>query len=149
MAGGLSFRNRAGDRMRYKVLHKFHDYKARFKDYHMCVGCGRCMDRCPEYISIVATGEQDGRGHRGNKSREIGQERDAVMKNSVKPVACKIWELSVESLHEYTYRVETDIKPEHGQFLAAFHPKGWGSALSRSAPSGMGTWISPSAPWER
>ena len=28
MAGGMSFRNRAGDRMRYKVLHKFHDYKA-------------------------------------------------------------------------------------------------------------------------
>lgn len=55
MAGGMSFRNTAGDRMRYKVLHKFHDYKDRFKDYHMCVGCGRCIDRCPEYISIVAT----------------------------------------------------------------------------------------------
>ena len=55
MAGGMSFRNTAGERMRYKVLHKFHDYKARFKDYHMCVGCGRCIDRCPEYISIAAT----------------------------------------------------------------------------------------------
>lgn len=55
MAGGHSFRNTAGDRMRYKVLHKFYDYKARFKDYHMCTGCGRCMDRCPEFISIVAT----------------------------------------------------------------------------------------------
>ena len=55
MAGGHSFRNTAGDRMRYKVLHKFHDYKERFKDYHMCVGCGRCIDRCPEYISIAAT----------------------------------------------------------------------------------------------
>ncbi len=55
MAGGMSFRNTAGDRMRYKVLHKFHDYKARFKDFHMCVGCGRCIDRCPEFISIVAT----------------------------------------------------------------------------------------------
>ncbi len=55
MAGGMSFRNTAGDRMRYKVLHKFHDYKARFKDYDMCVGCGRCMERCPELISIVAT----------------------------------------------------------------------------------------------
>ena len=55
MAGGMSFRHTAGDRMRYKVLHKFHDYKARFKDYHMCVGCGRCIDRCPEFISIVAT----------------------------------------------------------------------------------------------
>lgn len=61
MAGGMSFRNTAGDRMRYKVLHKFHDYKARFKDYHMCVGCGRCIDRCPEYISIVATLEKMGK----------------------------------------------------------------------------------------
>ncbi|MCD7808815.1 MAG: anaerobic sulfite reductase subunit AsrA [Erysipelotrichaceae bacterium] len=55
VAGGGSYRNTAGDRMRYKVLHKFHDYKARFKDYHMCVGCGRCIDRCPEFISIVST----------------------------------------------------------------------------------------------
>ena len=55
MAGGMSFRPTAGDRMRYKVLHKFHDYKARFKDYHMCVGCGRCISRCPEFISITAT----------------------------------------------------------------------------------------------
>ena len=55
MAGGHSFRNTAGDRMRYKVLHKFHDYKERFKDYHMCVGCGRCISRCQEFISITAT----------------------------------------------------------------------------------------------
>ncbi|WP_050637912.1 anaerobic sulfite reductase subunit AsrA [Candidatus Stoquefichus sp. SB1] len=55
MAGGHSFRPTAGDRMRYKILHKFHDYKARFKDYHMCVGCGRCTSRCPEYISVTAT----------------------------------------------------------------------------------------------
>ncbi|MBM6840432.1 anaerobic sulfite reductase subunit AsrA [[Clostridium] spiroforme] len=58
MAGGHTFRPTAGDRMRYKVLHKFHDYKARYKDYHMCVGCGRCIDRCPEFISIVATVEK-------------------------------------------------------------------------------------------
>lgn len=58
MAGGMSFRNTAGERMRYKVLHKFHDYKARFRDFHMCVGCGRCTDRCPEYISIVTTVEK-------------------------------------------------------------------------------------------
>ncbi len=58
MAGGHTFRPTAGDRMRYKVLHKFHDYKARFKDYHMCVGCGRCIDRCPEFISIVSTVEK-------------------------------------------------------------------------------------------
>jgi len=55
MAGGHSFRTTPGDRMRFKVLHKFHDYKERFKDYHMCVGCGRCISRCPEFISITAT----------------------------------------------------------------------------------------------
>lgn len=55
MAGGIAFRPQAADRMRYKVLHKFHDYKARFEDFHMCVGCGRCISRCPEFISIAAT----------------------------------------------------------------------------------------------
>ena len=34
------------------------DYKARFNDYHMCVGCGRCTSRCPEYISVTATVEK-------------------------------------------------------------------------------------------
>ncbi len=58
VAGGGKYRTTPGDRMRYKVLHKFHDYKARFKDYHMCVGCGRCIDRCPEFISIVTTVEK-------------------------------------------------------------------------------------------
>ncbi len=55
MAGQRELRATAGDRMRYKVLHKFHDYKARFGDHHMCVGCGRCTHRCPELISISAT----------------------------------------------------------------------------------------------
>lgn len=55
MAGQKEFRSTAGDRMRYKVLHKFHDYKARFGEQHMCVGCGRCTHRCPELISISAT----------------------------------------------------------------------------------------------
>ena len=55
MAGQREFRATAGDRMRFKVLHKFHDYKARFGGSHMCVGCGRCTGRCPELISISAT----------------------------------------------------------------------------------------------
>ena len=75
MAGGMSIRNPAGDRMRYKVLHKFHDYKARFKDYHMCVGCGRCIDRCPEYISIVATGNKMAEAIEEIKAGESRQER--------------------------------------------------------------------------
>lgn len=53
MAGGHSFRLNKGQRMRFKVLHKVHDYKKRF-GYHMCVGCGRCDDICPEYISFSA-----------------------------------------------------------------------------------------------
>ena len=36
------------------------------------------------------------------------------MNNIVKPVACKILEVKRESLHEYTFKVATDIKPEHG-----------------------------------
>ena len=55
MAGGHRFRNTAGDRMRFKTLHKVYDYKARFGEEQMCVGCGRCDDRCPESISFSAT----------------------------------------------------------------------------------------------
>lgn len=51
MAGGHSFRQDKGQRMRFKVMHKVYDYKKRF-GYHMCVGCGRCDDICPEYISF-------------------------------------------------------------------------------------------------
>ena len=51
MAGGHAFRKKQGERMRFRVMHKFHDYKKRF-GYHMCIGCGRCDDACPEYISI-------------------------------------------------------------------------------------------------
>ena len=51
MAGGHAFRKKQGERMRFRVMHKFFDYKKRF-GIHMCVGCGRCDDACPEYISI-------------------------------------------------------------------------------------------------
>ncbi|MCB7317741.1 anaerobic sulfite reductase subunit AsrA [Lacrimispora sp. 210928-DFI.3.58] len=50
MAGGHGFRQGQGDRMRFKVMHKIYDYEKRF-GYPMCVGCGRCDDVCPEYIS--------------------------------------------------------------------------------------------------
>lgn len=51
VAGGGSYRKNNGQRMRFKVLHKVYDYKKR-NGIHMCVGCGRCDDVCPEYISF-------------------------------------------------------------------------------------------------
>ena len=53
MAGGLNFRKSQGERLRFKVLHKIQDYKKRF-GAQMCVGCGRCEQICPEYISYTA-----------------------------------------------------------------------------------------------
>ena len=55
-AGGHSVRNTAGQMMRFKTLHKVYDYNARFGgDEQMCVGCGRCVSRCPEEISFSDT----------------------------------------------------------------------------------------------
>lgn len=56
VAGGHAFRDKIGDRMRFKALHKLYDYRQRFKtDGHMCVGCGRCDDVCPQYIAFSHT----------------------------------------------------------------------------------------------
>ena len=51
MAGGHRFRDNKGERMRFKTMHKINDFYRRFSS-HMCVGCGRCDDVCPEYISF-------------------------------------------------------------------------------------------------
>ncbi len=53
VAGGMSYRKKNGQRMRFKVLHKIYDFNKRY-GYHMCTGCGRCDDICPEYISYSA-----------------------------------------------------------------------------------------------
>jgi anaerobic sulfite reductase subunit A len=52
VAGGDSYREKNGDKMRFRVLHKVYDYKKR-TGHHMCTGCGRCDDVCPEYISYT------------------------------------------------------------------------------------------------
>ena len=54
IAGGHSFRNSKGDRLRFKAMHKVYDFNKRF-GYQMCVGCGRCDDNCPQYISFSTT----------------------------------------------------------------------------------------------
>lgn len=55
-AGGGQARKTAGANIRFKVLHKIHDYSSRFKTKEpMCVGCGRCDKRCPQKISYSDT----------------------------------------------------------------------------------------------
>lgn len=53
MAGGHSVRNSQRERGRFHVLHKVYDYRKRFKKFDMCIGCGRCEDSCPKYISYI------------------------------------------------------------------------------------------------
>ncbi len=52
-AGGALARKTPGANMRFKVLHKIFDFKLRFGREHMCVGCGRCIDRCPKEIDYL------------------------------------------------------------------------------------------------
>ena len=51
LAGNHDFRIKEGDRLRYRVLHKIYDFRKRH-GMNMCIGCGRCEDACPEYISM-------------------------------------------------------------------------------------------------
>lgn len=53
IAGGIKFRKTKADNMRFKVMHKIYDFEKRF-GYPMCVGCGRCDEICPEYISYAS-----------------------------------------------------------------------------------------------
>lgn len=55
------------------------------------------------------------------------------MNNPVRPVPCKILEVKQESKHEYTFKVESDIKPSHGQFLQLSIPKVGEAPISVSA----------------
>ncbi|MBR4953312.1 MAG: anaerobic sulfite reductase subunit AsrA [Oscillospiraceae bacterium] len=52
-AGGGIVRDTAGANMRFKVMHKFFDFRQRFGGENMCVGCGRCVDRCPQGIDFI------------------------------------------------------------------------------------------------
>lgn len=55
-AGGNIARKFPEQMMRFKTMHKVYDYNARFgSNEHMCVGCGRCIQRCPEEISFSDT----------------------------------------------------------------------------------------------
>lgn len=55
------------------------------------------------------------------------------MFNPVQPVPCEILSVKKESAHEWTFRVKTDIKPQHGQFLQLSIPKVGEAPISVSA----------------
>lgn len=65
MAGGHGVRNTVGERMRFKTLHKIYDFDLRFGEGNMCVGCGRCDQRCPQEIKFSQT--IDGLAHEVEK----------------------------------------------------------------------------------
>lgn len=55
-AGGAKARQTPGENMRFKALHKMYDFRQRFDfDGNMCVGCGRCVNRCPQEIDFIDT----------------------------------------------------------------------------------------------
>ena len=65
VAGGLQFRKKNGERMRFKVLHKVYDFRKSF-GYDMCVGCGHCDTVCPD--------SQQGAVFQGGSARPYGKE---------------------------------------------------------------------------
>ena len=52
--------------------------------------------------------------------------------NPVMPIPCKILNVTRENEMEYTFRVESDITPEHGQFLQLSIPKVGEAPISAS-----------------
>ena len=122
MAGGHAFRPTAGDRMRYKILHKFHDYKARFKWLSYVCWLWALYIKMPWIYFSNGNSWEDGYGSGGKlKWKEI------TMNNPIKPIPSTILEIKRESNLEYTFKVATNIKPEHGQFLQLSIPKNWWS----------------------
>lgn len=55
------------------------------------------------------------------------------MTNPVQPKACTILSVHKESAHEWTFRVETDVKVSHGQFMQLSIPKIGEAPISVSA----------------
>ena len=55
------------------------------------------------------------------------------MMNPVQPQACTILSVKKESRHEWTFRVATDAKPAHGQFMQLSIPMIGEAPISVSA----------------
>ena len=40
-------------RYRQRFMHKLVYYPARYDGVYSCVGCGRCVNKCPQHLNIV------------------------------------------------------------------------------------------------
>ena len=56
-----------------------------------------------------------------------------MLQNPVQPQPCTILSVKKESAHEWTFRVATDAKPQHGQFMQLSIPKVGEAPISVSA----------------
>mgnify|MGYP000090292558 CR=1 FL=1 len=70
------------------------------------------------------------------------------MTNPVMPKAHRILHINHETEMEYTFRIEADFVPEHGQFFQLSVPRVGECPISVSS-FGEAGWNSPSAPWAR
>ena len=59
MAGGHNPRPTAKERLRNRYLHKMSYFSERF-GYNLCVGCGRCVAKCPAGLDISKAAEMIG-----------------------------------------------------------------------------------------
>ncbi len=55
------------------------------------------------------------------------------MRNELQPQACRILSVKHESVHEWTFRVETEAKVQHGQFMQLSIPRVGEAPISVSA----------------
>ena len=52
MAGGNP-RTTQMQRFRQRFMHKLVYYPKRYGGTYSCVGCGRCVEKCPQHLNIV------------------------------------------------------------------------------------------------
>ena len=52
MAGGQN-RTSQVQRFRQRFMHKLVYFPDRYDGMYSCVGCGRCVDKCPQSLNIV------------------------------------------------------------------------------------------------
>lgn len=53
IAGGINERPTKTDRLKNRYMHKFSYFNERYDGASLCVGCGRCITKCPAHLDIT------------------------------------------------------------------------------------------------